>query len=608
MARAITRQAKATEGSARWLEEVSPPEARPVTFTLEEIKKVLEDAGADLSAADLQAVATIFRPSFVTAKIEGILTVRDRGEVSYWQVHDKELYRALQAMDQESSNFLIRMLSLPARLLRLGATSMGPEFVIRNPLRDAMDAYMQSRNGFIPGVDSVRGLFHAIGRDELYYEWKRAGGEHAALVSLDRTTLREHLDDLMANKTKWVVSHPIEALRLLSETGEAATRLGEYARGRAKGQTPREAALASREVTIDFARMGAKTRAVNSIVAFWNAAVQGTDKFLRTHKDNPKGTLIKAVTGLTIPSLLLWWANKDDPKYQEMPQWEKDFFWLIPTKGTRLEKATPFIHIPKPFLWGMVYATTFERIADWINSHDPRAFDDWAKNVAQSASPGFVPTAAIPLIESWANKSLFRGTPIEPQGMEKVIPEERYTSYTSEFSKQMAKGLVKVGLHVSPMKLDNAIFGYSGGLGRAITEGLNIPLRTGPARPSRKLADIPVLRAFAVRWPTTSAKSIQAVYDRLGDLEQKAGTAQLSRKYPGRIQEPEQLTARERAELARLRSTARLLSELNRRVRRVESNRSQSPGEKRTLIDALMNREIELARKETQRERAFGGR
>jgi hypothetical protein len=602
VAEAITRQARKSEGSARWLEEVSPPGARPIQFTIEEIRKALKDAGADLSDADLSAVATIFRPSLATSKIEGILTVRDRGKVSYWQVHDKDLYRALQGMDAESSNFLIRLLSLPARLLRLGATSLGPEFIIRNPLRDAMDAFMQSRNGFIPGVDSVRGLFHAVGRDDLFWEWKRAGGEHAMLVSMDRTTLRQQLSDMLASKPKWVVRHPVEALRMLSEFGESATRLGEYARARAKGKGPRQAALESREVTIDFARMGAKTRALNSIIAFWNAAVQGTDKFYRSHYENPLGSYIKGVAGLTIPTLLLWWANKDDPKYQELPQWRKDFFWNIPTRGTRLEKHTAFIAIPRPWLWGMTYATTFERIADWVNTKDPHAFDDFAKNVWQSWGPGMIPTAMIPFVEAFANKSLYRGTPIEPEGMKNLLPQYRYTSYSSEFSKTLSKGAASVGLQVSPLQIDNALFSWSGGAGRAITQGIDIPLRriTGaPPKPAQGVAGVPMLRGFTVQYPTRSARSIQTLYDRLETLEQKFGTEKLGRQ--GRIQGAPTMTTQEHAELRRLRAAREVLSNLNTQLRRVEASTQFGPQEKRQKIDALVEQEIDIARRTVRR-------
>ena len=223
----------------------------------------------------------------------------------------------------------MKILAKPAALLRLGATAISPEFVIRNPVRDVWSAIIQSQNGFTP-ADWFRGIFHAIKRDGLYKEWQKAGGEFAAMASMDRKAMQNNLDDMLKSPGRFAISHPIQALRSLSELAEASTRTGEFAAAKRQGATPREAAMASREVTLDFARIGASTKSVNKIVAFWNAAFQGTDKLVRTHIENPVGTVAKAFVGITIPSLALYALNHDDEDYHELPQWQKDFFWMVP--------------------------------------------------------------------------------------------------------------------------------------------------------------------------------------------------------------------------------------------------------------------------------------
>lgn len=32
-----------------------------------------------------------------------------------------------------------------------------------------------------------------------------------------------------------------------------------------------------------------------------------------------------------LPSVLLWFANKDDERVQQLPQWQRDMFWIVPT-------------------------------------------------------------------------------------------------------------------------------------------------------------------------------------------------------------------------------------------------------------------------------------
>ena len=68
-------------------------------------------------------------------------------------------------------------------------------------------------------------------------------------------------------------------------------------------------------------------KAANMLVAFLNANVQGTDKLLRTFKDNPLGATAKAVAAVTLPSVLLYLANKDDDRWKsQIPDWQKDNF------------------------------------------------------------------------------------------------------------------------------------------------------------------------------------------------------------------------------------------------------------------------------------------
>jgi hypothetical protein len=604
VALALARQADSVEGAGKWIEEVPAPQ-RATKFELEEIKKALIQSGVEVTLGpdgvtllgaggkelDLDTMALVFRPSGIAPKGENILTVRDNGKSRFYQVHP-DLYRSLKALDQDQSNILVKILSAPARLLRLGATGLSPEFILRNPVRDAWTAWLQSKNGFVPGVDSLRGLFHALKRDDLYWEWKRAGGEHAALVAMDRSTLQGELKDLMRSPLFNVVRHPIEAARQLSEWTEAATRVGEYGKARKAGKTPRQAALESREVTVDFARVGNSTRAVNSIIAFWNAAVQGTDKFARTHIENPRGTVVKALVGVTLPSILLYMANRKDKDYQELPRWQKDFFWMVPTGNTK----TPFVRIPKPFLWGMVYGSTVERTLEWIDRRDPRAFDELFGNIATSAGPSLVPTAAVPIVEAYANRSLFRDAPLDPRYLEKVTPEYRVTDRTSLWAQKTALALAKTGIHISPNKLDNALFGYTGGLGTFAVRGTEAAIFAGK-RPSLRPSDMPLLRGFAVSAPGRESQSVQQFYDRLEELEQKQGTLAYDRRYPGRLAGPPELSLAEKQELYRLRYANTQMQEINQQIRRTSSDPKLSPNEKRTKLDELNARAVATTRK-----------
>ena len=544
------RQAAKTEGGGQWAERV-PAKLRPTQFSLGEIKKVLEEAGVDVKAIpkkDLEAVATVFKPEVKGSARENIISVFEGGKSELYQIQP-DLYKVVKGLETQEANIIIDILSKPARLLRLGATGVAPEFLIRNPVRDASTAYIQSRNGFKPGVDTFRGLFHALKKDDLFTEWQRAGGEHAALVSMDRTALVGSLKDMVASPMKLRARHPIETARMLSEFMEASTRLGEYGKARAKGKSAQEAALDSREVTLDFARIGALTGSINKISAFWNAQVQGTDKFVRSHMENPKGTVARSVASITLPSMLLYALNKDDPEYQDLPRWQKDFFWMVPTKGIPdLYEKTSFIPIPKPFLWGLVYGTSLERAGEWINEKDPKAFDGFLNSMTQAALPSSSPTAANLAYELWANKSSFTGRDIVPKYMQRIPAQHQFEPWTTAFSKRMAKMFKKAGAEVSPIKIDHLMFGLTAGGGRAAA-AIGEPLlrEEGAPAPEKTMADIPGVRAFAVR-KGSPGESMQRFYNRFEELEAKYNATRFAKRYKDRGIEAEPLTAAEKKE------------------------------------------------------------
>ena len=143
---------------------------------------------ADLNTIDLRLIAVIFRPARGATGGQNVVTVLNKGKREYYQLAP-DLYRAMHTLDTESTIWLVRALAVPARLLRATATSFSLDFTSRNAFRDAGEAMVQAQDGFIPGWDSAKGLFHVLKRDDLYWEWKRAGGEHAAMVSMDRANI-----------------------------------------------------------------------------------------------------------------------------------------------------------------------------------------------------------------------------------------------------------------------------------------------------------------------------------------------------------------------------------------------------------------------------------
>src|ERR1035437_4015287 len=139
--------------------------------------------------------------------------------------------------------------------------------------------------------------------------------------------------------------------------------------------------------------------------------------------DNPVGTTLKIAGGITHPSVLLCYANHDDPRYKELPAWQKDLFWIVLTKDH-------IWRIPKDFTLGVVFGSGAERVLDQFFANNPDAYKGFGGSVASALLPSATPTFATPMVEQYANRSTFTDRTLVPDHMEKGLPEYQYTPYT----------------------------------------------------------------------------------------------------------------------------------------------------------------------------------
>ncbi|MEM5786590.1 MAG: LPD38 domain-containing protein [Syntrophobacteraceae bacterium] len=628
------------EGMGEFIEKL-PPNLQPVKMDTDEaltilgrslgiqgdskavFLKGLEDLG--FTEDDLPELITTFRPNYNTKPNETIFYNKGKPEV-YELAPD--LYKAIVNTDPSVMHFAMNILAFPAKMLRAGAT-LTLEFAARNPIRDQFSAFIYSKYGYVPGYDLVKGIFHILKKDTLYQEFNASGAAHAALVSMDRNYLGKSLDDLLnsrgvKNIAKNIIFHPIEALRAFSELTEEATRVGEFERGvrsemKARGLKPdltnpfgtgasrtdlMKAGQAARDVTLDFSRVGTEVKSLNAIIAFFNATVQGADKMVRAFRDAPARTLLKTVLSITVPSILLWMAQKDDPYYQEIPGWRKTLFWNIVTHnddGT----VKNIWSIPKPFEIGILFGSFPEAVLDWIYKKDPQGMKKSAEGLWDSLTPGMWPTAAIPILEWWGNKSMFFDRPIVPRGRQDLKPSLQYGPRTAETWKLVAKGFEKVpGLEAvgNPAKLENLFRGYTGGLGAYGTQSVDKIIEALgqsklPTKPAKGLEDYPGIRGFMWRFPSASTDSIERFYRKY----ERENTAWESKKDEAGIRGLSKFGVRlpkgsQPDELARLKSIADTMSTLRKMADLTYSNKNLTPEIKREMLDKYYLAMINAAR------------
>lgn len=607
----------------------------------------LREHGVTAGADDL---ARVVRATEAVAQDE-IRIFRD-GRAETFAV-DPEVAAAFKGLDRESANLLLRVISAPAQLLRAGAT-LTPDFMARNLIRDFFSAVINTGGSVFSPIDTARGLASVLRQDEHYQNWLKGGGANAALVSLDRRYMQTSIETL-SNETglmtrSWnVVRHPIEALRYLSETSEQATRVGEFRKvynaaidaGKEPKAAMQEAAYSSREVTLDFARMGAKMQAANMMVAFFNAQLQGGDRMVRAFQDKPVSTSLKIAGAITLPSVLLWAANHDDERIKELPAWQRDLFWLYPMDDW--QQATPrqtvgvppyllrnkdgqiqinngaILRVPKPFEVGVLFGSGPERILDSLFTDRPEPFKGFPGSVLGALLPGIIPTFALPAVEQFANRSTFSDRTLIPADAEKHLPEYQYTPYTTETAKAIGHlvgafpGIRDASIEpgtpgggvaraiTSPILMENYLRAWTGNLGVYALQASDLGLRKAglvpdPLGPTATLADIPFVKAFIARYPSASAESIQTFHDDYAKNKIILGTWQAMAK-EGNVDAMRHIAAiGGTAMFTTLDDLQKSLSAHQHIIQNTMKDTRTTPAEKRQLIDTVYWRMIEMAR------------
>ena len=556
-----------------------------------ELAEMIKPINPKIVPVAKQGEELIFRPSFFTPDKNTIM-VFENGKRKFYQVPE-DVFKAVSGMTESDVGTIMKVLAFPARTLRAGAT-LTPEFMGRNPLRDQFTAFVFSKYGYVPGVDLVKGIFNTVGKTDLYGRWLAGGGAHSMFVSLDRMTSQATLAKVLGAKDiKGMVKNPLEALRILSEFGEKGTRVGAFGRAVKKGVSDIEAAFESRDITLDFARRGSQTRAVNMLVAFWNAQVQGLNKLVRAFRERPMQTTFKAASGITLPSVLLYLNNRNDPRYQELPQWQKDLFWILP-----IGDKGPIIRIPKPFEVGIIFGTVPEHILTWLDKNDPEALTSAAKTLMEASAPGYIPTGLQPIIENVANYSFFQQRPIVSEGKEALPKELQAGRYTSETAKEVGK-LIKQ----SPAKIENLFVSYTGGLGKYALDASDKLLKTlgvisPPSEPSKTLADQPFIKAFVAREPIGSGSESVNKFYKLYDEANATKAAVKGLAEEGKEQEAINYLRSHPAGFYTkgLNKVARTFSDLRKKRDAVLDSRELNPEQKKRAIDALDKIMTEIAR------------
>ncbi len=548
-------QVNAPEDAPQMLQK-KPETMRPIELSSGELKKILSANGIDPSELSEESFK-IFRPNRAGLQ-ENEFSVKRNGKQEVWQVLP-EYADALKAIDYRpgQANMLQKILMFPKKSLQT-LTALSPDFILRNPFRDQFTSATQSKYGQTPFFEMTEALGHLMKKDDVFQEFLRSGGMSGGLddinpyINGDLFKLEQETGFM--SKTRNVIN-PVQALEAVSHMAEQIPRIMEFKRAGGVGGTYDQrvqAAFDARNVTVDFSRSGAAMRVLSQYVPFMNAGLQGTDTFMRVFTENPKKFAALAGAAITIPSILTWWNGHNDSRYKDAPGWMKNLFWVIPTNkwetaaneadfnsrppdlrrtgqdGSLQVNNGVVLRLPKPFEVGVLFGSLPERILERYADHDPHAFEKMSDTITSAAIPNFAPPALMGPFEQFSNHSFFRDTDIVSPHAEQMLPQDRYSEYTSETAKQMAKVIGHMpsfisnfGSKATPLQAPAVIQNYIdlwGGTGGKylvqIADGVLHAAGVGNTTPKAawEWADAPFARAFVMKSPNPKSAPLSEFY------------------------------------------------------------------------------------------------
>lgn len=476
------------------------------------------------------------------------ISVLDNGKKRVFET-TPAIAAAAKSLNKEQLGLVGKILSVPTRVLRLGATGINLPFVASNVVKDSVTAAINSSNPLRTSVANpkvfLQSMAAAVGHGKQYQEMVRNGAGGTSM-DIGRDAAKQSVQSIRAGKSvgstiAYTVTHPGELLRAVENTvarseeyGRAMQYLGTKQAATDKGASESEAQAiatqAARTNTTNFARGGDYSRVVNSVLPFFNAGIQGSRTLIRNLHDRPVQTAAKVAITTFMPVAASTAWNISDPQRKAAYDNIKDF----EKQGNIIIVPPNPVQDPKTGKWNVIKIPLSQEIAnlsDVVRSGVEAMGNDKGMNIAQIASNllgtatslnlnsgrdlvnQLTPQAIKPGVEALTNTNLFTGNTIVPQSLQNFPTGLQYKPTTSGTA-------VKIGqaIGVSPLQVENAIRTATGGVGVQVLNASDKALAALGAIPQSQVNGTNTLDSMA------------------GRFNQAAGTSQAELDYQAKIQ------------------------------------------------------------------------
>lgn len=336
-------------------------------------------------------------------------TTKKDGKTYYIKLHDERLLRAMKNMGPETGNVVIQTLARVNRFMSAMNTSLNPEFLVSNFVRDMQTAVMNLKaeqgrdDGKLNGRDiamktvrdsgiAMKAIYASLQGKSLTgkgADWQKTwkefveDGAKTGWFRMDdlngQMKEMDHLVSLAKGGWKGQGIQSWHSFTKLVENAnnavENALRLSAYKHARDAGISRAQAASLAKNMTVNFNRRGEQGVLLNSLYMFANASIQGTANMMRSlahlNGDGPllqrlrwsnlnmaqKMALTAVGAGYLLGSLNRAGAGQDEDGmnwYDKVPDYVKEHNLVI-MKSLFGGKAGEYWSIPLPYGYNMFY-------------------------------------------------------------------------------------------------------------------------------------------------------------------------------------------------------------------------------------------------------------
>ena len=470
------------------------------------------------------------QPNEVDFKVDGVLYIARANPNNEYARRIIEQIK----FNPEKTGVLVKALSKFNRVLAMVNTSLSPEFLFTNFIKDLeaasinlqatevsnmtkqvvkdLPAVMKGLHNYMRGNKSHK-LTPIIKR---YFASGASVGWLDSIGTIEEKTqkLQDELDKLkplsevQGNKQKVKIA----SKKLWDRTGailmdynsvvENALRVSAFKAALDAGVSEEQAAMLAKNLTVNFNAKGLHGQVMNSLYLFSNAGIQGSAKVISVLMKSKKarqiiGASVVLSVGLAIANSMIGGDDDDGVSYYEKIddfQKQRNIIFMLPNgKGK-------YVSIPLP--WGYnVFWKLGEEVGTAIATWDRYKPLDGVSRMITTTLNAFNPLQSGTLLQtvtptildplaSWGENKNWSGSPLMPeQNQFSKYPEpnsQRFFPSARKLSVDIAQGLnsltggneIKSGLvDISPETLDLVWDTFTGSAGKFVANTVNVPVK-----------------------------------------------------------------------------------------------------------------------------------